>query len=58
MNAIGTVYGDGSTITGYGARGGFGLGGGVSYDPNGAAPGQRAAGSSVTIGGFAEADAN
>ncbi|MFM0734149.1 DUF6531 domain-containing protein [Paraburkholderia sediminicola] len=53
-----TVYGDGSNITGVGGRGGFGVGGGVSYDPNGAPPSRGDTGSSVTIGGFAEAGAS
>ena len=55
-----TVYGDGSaptasSITGVGIRGGRGAGIGLSFDPNGAVPSRSSDGSSVTIGGFAEA---
>ncbi|WP_081923143.1 RHS repeat-associated core domain-containing protein [Paraburkholderia fungorum] len=53
-----TVYGDGLIITGVGGRGGFGVGGGVSYDPNGSPPSRNSTDSSVTIGGFAEAGAS
>jgi uncharacterized protein RhaS with RHS repeats len=58
-----TVYGDGSvptasSITGVGIRGGRGAGIGLSFDPNGAVPSKSSDGSSVTIGGFAEAGAS
>ncbi|MDR6492494.1 RHS repeat-associated protein [Paraburkholderia terricola] len=55
--AQGTLYGDGWSITGAGIRGGFGIGAGASYDPNGSPPSRSGQGSSVTIGGFAEAGA-
>ncbi|WP_408506281.1 RHS repeat-associated core domain-containing protein [Paraburkholderia sediminicola] len=51
----GTIYGDGWSITGVGIRGGIGAGAGFSIDPNGSVPSRSDQGSSVTIGGFAEA---
>ena len=53
-----TVYGDGLNITGVGGRGGFGVGGGGCYDPNGSPPSRNSTGSASTIGGFAEAGAS
>ncbi|MFM0045469.1 RHS repeat-associated core domain-containing protein [Paraburkholderia sediminicola] len=53
----GTLYGDGWSITGVGIRGGIGLGGGFSIDPNGTVPSKNNVGSSVTVGGYGEASA-